>query len=305
MKDIVCIFRISSKTIPTIQKTQLMIDCARLSRIAYKEPHFVKSDWNKAHDSNNTTYYHDPISASVFKKIKQEPIFCNSPIGDSQAYTVIYCDDGIERLILACRGTSSIQDALCDANVGLKPINEFRNLSSPVRAHGGFLLQFRALQTLFDPIVHNYMEQNNRKLLLCTGHSMGSAIGIIAALVYSLKYPNRVSYIGIGTPRVGNLAFKKEFDSRVAIRVRIKHGRDLVCKIASAARFAHVGHELHIGRRDPYPHVPLLTDIPDHDCVKYIERLIDDTPQDRLTINKYIISKCLDFFGRLLHVLYS
>lgn len=98
-----------------------MIDCAKLSRIAY----FVKSDWNKANNIDNTIDYHDPISAEVFNKINEEPIFYNSPIEDSQAYTVIYRDSGKEYLILACRGTSSLQYALCDANIRLKQINEF------------------------------------------------------------------------------------------------------------------------------------------------------------------------------------
>ena len=37
-----------------------------------------------------------------------------------------------------------------------------------------------------------------------------------------------------------------------------------VAKVPLAIRFAHVGEECRFGRQDPYPEVPLITDIPDH-----------------------------------------
>lgn len=49
----------------------------------------------------------------------------------------------------------------------------------------------------------------------------------IGALVYAEKFPGKVDYIGLGTPRVGDEAFKKAFDKTVGIRARLKHGRDL------------------------------------------------------------------------------
>ena len=50
----------------------------------------------------------------------------------------------------------------------------------------------------------------------------------IGALVYAKQFPGKVDYIGLGTPRVGDEAFKKAFDATVGIRARLKHGRDLV-----------------------------------------------------------------------------
>ena len=35
----------------------------------------------------------------------------------------------------------------------------------------------------------------------------------------------------------------------------------------------HVGTEAHVGRSDPYPAIPALTDLPDHDINTYIRNL--------------------------------
>lgn len=52
----------------------------------------------------------------------------------------------------------------------------------------------------------------------------------------------------------------------------MKHGRDLVVKVP-AGDFANCGEELHCGRDDPYPDIPVFQDLPDHDSIRYIEAL--------------------------------
>lgn len=59
---------------------------------------------------------------------------------------------------------------------------------------------------------------------------------------------------------------------QVSLRWRVKHGRDLVVKVP-AGDFANCGQELHCGRDDPYPDIPVFQDLPDHDSIRYIEAL--------------------------------
>ena len=54
------------------------------------------------------------------------------------------------------------------------------------------------------------------------------------------------------------------------------NGRDPVNKVPPALGYIHVGAEEHIGRSDPYPSIPALTDLPDHNIDKgYIRNLTE------------------------------
>ena len=48
----------------------------------------------------------------------------------------------------------------------------------------------------------------------------------LAALYYGQMYPGKVSYVGFGTPRVGNGEFVKLFNSVIKNPVRVANGRD-------------------------------------------------------------------------------
>jgi len=143
-------------------------------------------------------------------------------------------------------------------------------------------------------------------------------VAALTALYYGEAYPQQVAYIGLGTPRVGNEAFKQKFDSVVMDRTRIANGRDpgkfsfyafgldvlrlsknasesittgavsaflthslpAVNKVPPPVGYTHVGKEAHIGRGDPYPAIAALTDLPDHDVLKgYLHNL--ETPSAR------------------------
>ena len=67
-----------------------------------------------------------------------------------------------------------------------------------------------------DPLYKGHLAGGG--VLMCTGHSLGSGVAAMAALYYGAQYPKQVAYIGFGTPRVGNGAFAKMFDSVVLAR---------------------------------------------------------------------------------------
>lgn len=129
----------------------------------------------------------------------------------------------------------------------------------------------------------------------------GSGVAAIAALVYAKRFPGKVDYIGLGTPRVGDEAFKKVFDATVGIRARLKHGRDLVNKVPLALRYTHVGDELCYGRTDWYPSVPLLTDLPDHMQDQYCKAFDEPDPEPALTVG--VLGRALDALHKTLMVL--
>ena len=71
-------------------------------------------------------------------------------------------------LVLATRGTSSLQDALCHENLRLTPLTELPG----VMVHAGFLEQFRALEPMFEAEIAK-LSPDSRRRLLFVGHSLG------------------------------------------------------------------------------------------------------------------------------------
>lgn len=242
------------------EHTPFLRDTLLMSRMAYWGPDRMQrvSEGVELLDDEEAT-------SELLRACPTPPIFCDSPLADSQAYVVRYMEDAVtERLVLACRGTSSLMDVMCDTDLRLVPLAEVPG----AMVHAGFLEQFRSLAPLFEEHLGLVREDER---LLCVGHSLGSAVAAIAALVYAQRFPGRVDYVGCGTPRVGDHAFKEAFDAEVGLRHRLVHGRDPVPKVPLAFRYAHVGDALHFGRRDFYPSVPLVSDLDDHMQWNYVD----------------------------------
>ena len=200
--------------------TPFLRDTILMSRLAYWDPAKVQA----FHEGKNTVAKEAP-TAELLRACPEPPAFCNSPTTDGQAFVLRYMEDAVtERLTIACRGTSDLTDALCDANIRLVPLAE----APGAMVHAGFLEQFRALQPLLEPHLQAVAEKDSDRTLLCVGHSLGSAIAAIAALVYAKRFPGRVDYVGCGTPRVGDRAFKEAFEGAVGIKKRLVHARDPV-----------------------------------------------------------------------------
>jgi triacylglycerol lipase len=91
------------------------------------------------------------------------------------------------------------------------------------------------------------------KPLFITGHSLGAALGALAALraVRDKKAPPHAVY-GFGMPRVGNGTFQRDYNNCPAggdlrlgmITYRLVHGRDIVARVPTFTGYRHVGRML-------------------------------------------------------------
>lgn len=258
---------------PPQKHPELIVDMARLSRMAYSSPEYVDNMWKIAHKKQRIGVVEPDLETiQVLKRVVSTPIFCNSKIGDSQSYAVYYQHQYSRKLVLVARGTSSLKDAVCDAKLNLAHCNEFGTVQNLIKVHSGFYEQFRALQPCFDSHVDPYMTDHKNQLICC-GHSLGAGLCTIASLVYAIQYPKRVSYYGFGSPRVGNKEFSDLFDKHVLEAQRYKNSCDPVSKIPLAIGYHHIGFENDIGKHDDHPNIPLIKDIPDHDILKYVNNL--------------------------------
>lgn len=198
---------------------------AKLSWMAYQSPLLVRHMWSKHDNELKGTNWSPLIAVSP-----DQPQYTRCDTCDAQAYALKLggCQDGEPTrapLVLACRGTSSVADAVIDASVQLVPfLFADGKPKSGVAVHRGFYEQFKGLLPEVDTMYKGHLAKGG--VLICTGHSLGAGVATLAALYYGASYPKQVAYIGFGSPRVGNGAFAKMFDSAVLDRTRVINGRD-------------------------------------------------------------------------------
>lgn len=208
------------------------------------------------------------LAKSAYTSIQGSEAF-SDPSTDCQCYVVKSPQTRIAYVVF--RGTSSVQDCMDDCQVELV---EFVGKSA-ARVHAGFLAQ---VQSVAADVGHSLSDWKGE--VRCTGHSLGSGDAQIMACMlahgWAGDHRRPVSFVGFGTPRVGDKPYKKLFESLVTRSMRVKNGRDPVTGVPGAP-YVHAGEEMHIGRADPHPELPSLDNIADHDMTTgYLANLTKD-----------------------------
>ena len=128
------------------------------------------------------------------------------------------------------------------------------------KIHSGFMHAYNA--TRLRPGIHAALERlfaegpaAGSPRLLVTGHSLGAAMGTLAALDLQRAFnlsADDVRVVTAGSPRVGNQAFARYYRSRVPQTTRLVNGRDLVPTLPpTRVGFYHVPSEVWIYHVDP------------------------------------------------------
>ena len=205
---------------------------------------------------------------------------------DAQCFTVEI--DYI--LYIVFRGTESFRDCLSDANILQVPM-DLDNIPSDLRpeVHWGFLRQFRSLQSNIEKDIENCSGTN----IIITGHSLGGAQCTLAGLAFAVKYPiDTFTCYTFGSPRVGDLCFKKLFNSNIETHKRFVNEEDPVTMIPLPWRYKHVSKLNFITKKNTIIHsIPYVrwkmffseylqyltgkdsSPLSDHSCSKYLEKL--------------------------------
>lgn len=107
---------------------------------------------------------------------------------------------------------------------------QFHNVS----VHRGFHTRFRKLK--------DYMYANiKHKKVICTGHSLGGAVASLAAIDLKLNKFD-VSLYTFGTPKIGDIQFKKLHDKNIKNSWSFIHMKDPIVRFFSMPSFYRVGH---------------------------------------------------------------
>ena len=141
---------------------------AKLSWMAYQKPEDVGKTWRErsalAADGN----------WSPLKAASEPPQYATCPSCDAQAYAFKMGACPRAPLVLACRGTSSIQDAMVDVSLQLVPF-KFADgtCKEKVLVHRGLYEQFKGIVPQVDALYKGHLAGGG--MLICTGHSLGKA----------------------------------------------------------------------------------------------------------------------------------
>jgi predicted lipase len=136
-------------------------------------------------------------------------------------------DNENNKIIVSFRGSSNIQNWIDNIQIGhIYPYSNYDD----VGVDKGF---YKAYSYVRESINHFIKEQN--KLypsynILITGHSLGAALGTLAAFesvyLYEIK-PDKIQLLTYGSPRVGNKAFK-QYMMAIVFSWRTTHYYDIV-----------------------------------------------------------------------------
>ena len=155
---------------------------------------------------------------------------------DTQA-VVIELPDAV---IVAFRGTSNLRDWITDARFWRRTLVEEAN-GDDCQVHDGFLDAYESIIELLS--VHLRGIVGDRHVFV-TGHSLGGALAILAALELKRQGFRLAQIYTFGQPRVGNAAFKRLYEwSLSQSTFRVVHEEDIVARLPHLPYFT-----------DPYRH---------------------------------------------------
>ncbi|MDR3427841.1 lipase family protein [Silvimonas sp.] len=155
-------------------------------------------------------------------------------------------------IVIAFRGTSSIRNWITDAQFERTTLIAVNTTVSKI--HKGFE---RAFNSIFEELLTalggcSADKMPNQKPLCITGHSLGGALAILAALELWRNGCQIAQVYTFGQPRLGNADFKDRYDHVLGYRTfRLVFQEDIVPRIPHLPAW-----------HDPYRHVGIEVFIP-------------------------------------------
>ncbi|GKZ01152.1 hypothetical protein MPSEU_001066600 [Mayamaea pseudoterrestris] len=240
-----------SNSFPSLRETTEM---ARLSSLIYKFHRFVDDDLvcpminadYSAYGVECHWYSHRGGNASATESSTQVMIV------SSKTYVAV-----------VFAGTDDLESSLTDVHLLQTPFGDTNHTlpnHADVKVHAGFN-QAVFSDGLYDAVCckleqlyesqATWMRRTKKKLYV-TGHSLGaanSALTAVALTLHSSQYfPNTITSINFGCPRIGNAAYKDYIHNNPLIRSlsiwRVVLGWDLVARLPEL--YYHAGHTIQL-----------------------------------------------------------
>ena len=159
--------------------------------------------------------------------------------------TVVGVDASIKSIVVVFRGSDNIKNFLTDARIFKNDYE--KNLCKKCELHAGFYKSYRKLVDKgLEKVIAAAVKEHPEYELLFTGHSLGGAVALIAAVKFTEQHSGKaVKVYTFGQPRVGDGDYAKYADSKVSHFFRVVHRKDLVPhKPAYLTFYRHSGYEV-------------------------------------------------------------
>jgi len=241
----------SAKPTVTTISHHTMMDLLRVTLLVYNYGNSFQVTDN---DENIETFISSLKAKGDFDKIKLdetrkhvlEEIALNVPSGkiykfindpDTDIQVGIAISEGKKRISVVFRGSESLSDWYYDFMV-------FKhNLQNDIYVHSGFYKQLNTNNVCEDLIdsIKTILNEHPDYDIYVTGHSLGGALSTLFGYILANKIENNVKVVSYASPRVGNYAWKKSFEStKNLIHYRISNKRDIITAFP-IYKYHHVG----------------------------------------------------------------
>ena len=152
-------------------------------------------------------------------------------------------NDTTQTAIVSFRGTETPEDWLKDFDSVAVP---FPDVANSGLVHQGFDAVYR---TIRDSVIAGVgAVKVNAKSMWITGHSLGGALALLAALDFGKSaVPPLISQVyTFAGPRVGDDTFEKLFDATIPLCYRVWNRWDIVPQLPPPPLFIHVGQGIEV-----------------------------------------------------------
>lgn len=206
------------------------------SGVAMSALYYSKSAYCDASDVQGWTC----DACSYNGQLANVSVYQNTDCG-SQGY--VGYNTGTNQIIVAFRGTANIANWIKDLDF----IKTTYAACSGCEVHQGFYEVYQSMQQGILSSVQSLLQSNPGTAVFVTGHSLGAAVSLLAALDIQTQYqPSSLTLYNFGDPRVGNDAFAAWAASTLpdGKQYRVTHSADPVPHVPPMDfGFLHCPHE--------------------------------------------------------------
>ena len=196
--------------------------------VKHKKNNDIPVEWvNTIQNTSEVPTFYDGKLNDIFKE-------------DSQAYLWFFKE--IKTIYLVFRGSTTFEDL--KANIDIRYTNvKLKDNKTVFKLHSGFYNQTYSILPQIINDIHRI--DGEYDTIVCTGHSLGSAMAIIAATLLYHEFPDKtIKTHTFGAPRAGDLQFSQWFNTHITDNWRVFNENDPVPCLPPSLRFHHVHNGL-------------------------------------------------------------
>lgn len=188
-------------------------------------------------------------------------------------------------IIVVFRGSDSILDWIYNLCVFKK------QLKNKIYVHYGFYKQLELVKNELITELNIVCKKYKNYELFITGHSLGGALGLLFGYYISDIINKSIRVISFGSPRVGNIYFKKSFESKYNLEhIRFIHNKDPVVSIPYFWYY-HVGYKICLNYDYSYDNYTYTNFTNDNDNLFYFNNIKDHDIMNYYYKINYILTK--------------